>query len=175
MSVNVWDFLPPPPALVSTCQLEEPPMCWRQILLSPPVHRCSFKHPEIIRKLKNIGLKLVKQVKNYSDPVNENTYKISWKDRKELRSVKFQDYLFCLFWRLLFWMSRSSLRILLKKVFLKISQYSWESTCVGISFGVSFRPANLLKRDTNTCLTLWNFLRTYILRNICKGLLLDDT
>ena len=33
-----------------------------------------------------------------------------------------------------------------KKVFLKISQISQENTCVGVSFG----PATLLKRDSNT-------------------------
>ena len=45
-----------------------------------------------------------------------------------------------------------------QKLFLKISQYSEENTYVGISFSIkmqAFRPAALLKRDSNT----WVFLR----------------
>ena len=37
------------------------------------------------------------------------------------------------------------------------------------------RPATLLKRDSNACVFLWNlrnFLRTFILKNICERLLL---
>ena len=39
----------------------------------------------------------------------------------------------------------------------------------------AFRPATLLKRDSNSCIFLWNFpkfLRTPILKNICEWLLL---
>ena len=39
-----------------------------------------------------------------------------------------------------------------KKVFLKISQILQENTCVG----ASFRPAALLKGDSNTSVFLWN-------------------
>ena len=40
-----------------------------------------------------------------------------------------------------------------RKLFLKISQYSQENTCVGISFLIkmqAFRAPALLKRDSNT-------------------------
>ena len=33
-----------------------------------------------------------------------------------------------------------------KSVFFKISQYSLENTCVGVSFNKIFRPAHLLKK-----------------------------
>ena len=60
--------------------------------------------------------------------------------------------------------------VLLKKVFLKISQISQENSCVG----VSFRPANLLKRDTTLVFSckFAKFLRTTILKKIYKRLLL---
>ena len=47
----------------------------------------------------------------------------------------------------------SDKRCSIKKLFLKISQYSQEATCVGVSFLVTLqtlRPATLLKRDSNT-------------------------
>ena len=52
----------------------------------------------------------------------------------------------------------------IKKLFLKISQYSKESICVEV------------KRDFNTGVflrILRNFLKTLILKNICKQLFLD--
>ena len=52
MSANFWEFLPSSPPLVSTCQLEEPPMCWRQIFLNP--HR---PHPHVKKDKKNIQFK----------------------------------------------------------------------------------------------------------------------
>ena len=45
-----------------------------------------------------------------------------------------------------------------KKLFLKISQYSQESTCVGVCSLIKlpvFAPVTLLKRDSNTAAYLW--------------------
>ena len=45
----------------------------------------------------------------------------------------------------------------LKKLFLKVSQYSPENACVGVSFlkiMQAFRPATLLKRGSNTSVFL---------------------
>ena len=50
-----------------------------------------------------------------------------------------------------------------EKVFLKISQYSQENNCVGVSFLImlqAFRPATLLKRDSNIGVFL-RILRTF--------------
>ena len=59
-----------------------------------------------------------------------------------------------------------------KKRFLKISQYSQESTLVGVSFKVlAFRTATLFKRDSKCrCLPVQiaKFLRTSILKNFCE-------
>ena len=47
----------------------------------------------------------------------------------------------------------SHLRCSIKKLFLKISQFSQESTCVRVSFLIKlhdFSPATLLERDSNT-------------------------
>ena len=68
--------------------------------------------------------------------------------------------------------SRSShRRSSVKKVFLKISQYSQENTCVWASL-MSFE-STLLKRDSNTDIFTWilqKFLRTPILKNIWERL-----
>ena len=43
--------------------------------------------------------------------------------------------------------------VLQKNLFLKISLYLQQNTCVGVSFLIkiqAFRPATLLKRDSNT-------------------------
>ena len=54
-----------------------------------------------------------------------------------------------------------------RKLFLKLSHYSLENTCVGISFLMkmqAFRPAALLKRDSNTgvfCEHWESFKNTY--------------
>ena len=45
-----------------------------------------------------------------------------------------------------------------KKLFLNISQYSQESTCVGVCSLIKlpvFEPVTLLKRDSNTVAYLW--------------------
>ena len=54
----------------------------------------------------------------------------------------------------------------IKKLVLRISQIFTESTCLGV---------NLLKRDSNTGfpVSVVKFLRTPILKNICKRLLLS--
>ena len=51
--------------------------------------------------------------------------------------------------------------VLWKKLFLKISQYSQENTCVGVSFNktAGLKPCKFLKRDSNVGVFLW------ILRN----------
>ena len=64
-----------------------------------------------------------------------------------------------------------------RKLFLKISEYSQENTCVGISFLIkmqAFRDPALLK-ETRTQVFFANiekFLRAPILKNICERLLL---
>ena len=62
------------------------------------------------------------------------------------------------------------------KLFFKISQYSQETNCVGVSFLIkmqTFRPATLLKGHSNTVVFLTKkFLRTAILKNICERLFL---
>ena len=70
-------------------------------------------------------------------------------------------------------------RCSIKKPFLKISQYSQENTCVGVSLLLkiqAFRPATLLKRDSKKSVffpvKLEKFLRTLTLKNICERLLL---
>ena len=60
-----------------------------------------------------------------------------------------------------------------RKLFIKISQYSQENTCDATSFLIKmhvFSPPALLKRDSNTGVFLWKFLRTSILKNISKRL-----
>ena len=45
----------------------------------------------------------------------------------------------------------------IKKLFFKISQYSQENNCVGVSFLIkiqTFRPVTLLKEDSNTVVLL---------------------
>ena len=64
-----------------------------------------------------------------------------------------------------------------RKLFLKVSQYLQENTCVGISFLIKMqvlRPPTLLKRGSNTGVfaNIEKFLRTPILKNICERLLL---
>ena len=61
----------------------------------------------------------------------------------------------------------------MKKPFLKIWQYSRETPVLESSF----RPATLLKRDSNTVfpVNIGKFLRTPILKNICERLLLYKT
>ena len=47
----------------------------------------------------------------------------------------------------------SQWRCFIKKLFLKISRYSQENTCVGVSFLIklqALRPVTLLKRDSDT-------------------------
>ena len=52
--------------------------------------------------------------------------------------------------------ARSSHRgVLWKKLFLKISQYSQENTCAGVSFWLS-----LLKRDFNTGVFIWRNIKS---------------
>ena len=69
-------------------------------------------------------------------------------------------------------------RRFIKKLFLKISQYSQENNCAGVSFLIkmqTFMPATLLKRYSATQVFLDNiakFLRTAILKNICERLVL---
>ena len=73
-----------------------------------------------------------------------------------------------------------SRRCSLKKLFLIISQYSQENTCVGgisflIKMSLNKRPTSLLKRDSLRRCFLGNiakFLGTPILKNICEQLLL---
>ena len=65
----------------------------------------------------------------------------------------------------------------LSQVFLKISQYSQENICVGISFLIkmqAFRAPALSKRDSTQVLfvNIEKFLRAPTLKNICKRLLL---
>ena len=53
-------------------------------------------------------------------------------------------------------------QVFIEKLFLKILQYSYENTCVGVSFlkkMQAFSPVTLLKRDSSTDVFLW------ILRN----------
>ena len=47
------------------------------------------------------------------------------------------------------WSEATIRRCFSKQVFLRISQFSQENTCVGASF-FPLRPANLVKRDSNT-------------------------
>ena len=52
----------------------------------------------------------------------------------------------------------------IKKVFLKISQYSQKNNCVGVSFLIkmqTFRPATLLKGDSNTVVFLTIFKKNF--------------
>ena len=52
-------------------------------------------------------------------------------------------------------------RCFIKKLFLKILQYSQENTWFGVSFFMKiqvFIPVNLLKRDSNTDVFLWILL-----------------
>ena len=57
----------------------------------------------------------------------------------------------------LFYIETASWRVLLKKVFLKISQNLQENKCARVSFLTKFRPATLLKRrrDSSTSVFLW--------------------
>ena len=53
-----------------------------------------------------------------------------------------------------------------KKLFFKISQYSQKSNCIGVFFSIKmqiFRPATLLKEDSNTVVFLTIFKK--ILKN----------
>ena len=58
-----------------------------------------------------------------------------------------------------------------KNLFFKISQYSQENKCVGVSFLIkmqTFRPATLLKGDSNTGVFLTIFrkiFKTYLGKN----------
>ena len=47
-----------------------------------------------------------------------------------------------------------------KKVFLKFSLNSLESTCVGVSFLISYRPeaCDFIKKDSGTSVFLWILL-----------------
>ena len=55
----------------------------------------------------------------------------------------------------------------IKKLFLKISQYSQENTCTGVSFLINF---NSKEATTQVFSYIAKFLRTNILRNICERL-----
>ena len=88
--------------------------------------------------------------------------------------------IFCV-WSLLAWeisLNRSShRRCSIKKLFLKISQYSQENTCVGIFFLIKlqpYRPATLLKETPTQVfpVNISKFLRIPILKNTCERLLL---
>ena len=75
-------------------------------------------------------------------------------------------------------LSRSShRRCSINKLFLKISQYSKEDTCVGVSSLIKlqvFRTATLLKRDSNTVAFLWklqNFYKHLFWRTFTNGCL----
>ena len=65
----------------------------------------------------------------------------------------------------------------IKKLFLKISQYSQENTFVGVSINKvpGLRPVTLSKRDSNRYfpVNIEKFLITPILKNICERLLLQ--
>ena len=68
----------------------------------------------------------------------------------------------------------------MKKVFLKISQYSHWNTCVGVSFNkvAGLKACNFNKRRLqNRCflVNIAKFLRAPILKNICEWLLLNPT
>ena len=55
----------------------------------------------------------------------------------------------------------------IKKLFFKISQYSQENNCVGVSFLIkiqTFRPITLLKEDSNTVVLL-----KYLAKNFKKS------
>ena len=65
-------------------------------------------------------------------------------------------------------------RCYIKKLFLKISQYSQGNTCAGISF-VGLRACNFIKNRLQHRffpVNIANFLRIPILKNICERLLL---
>ena len=69
--------------------------------------------------------------------------------------------------------------VLYKKLFLKISQYSQEKNCAGVSFLIKLQalsPVTLLKRLQHRCfpMNIVKFLRTPILKNICEPLLLNS-
>ena len=54
-------------------------------------------------------------------------------------------------WEIWFiWPTKAGARRCSSKLVFAISQYSYESTCVGASFFADLRPATLLKRDSNT-------------------------
>ena len=61
--------------------------------------------------------------------------------------------------------------VLLKKVFLIISKYSWENSCAG-----AFYKATLLMETSARCFpkNIAKLLRTHVLKNICKRLLLSN-
>ena len=68
-----------------------------------------------------------------------------------------------------------------KTMFLKISQYSQKNACVGVIFltkflkAAAFGTADLLKKSLqHRCFSvnIVNFLKTRIIKNICKGLFL---
>ena len=70
-------------------------------------------------------------------------------------------------------MNRSSI----KKLFLKISQYSQKNSCVRAPLLIkmeAFRPETLLKSGSNTSVFLWiqycKILRAPVLKNICERL-----
>ena len=69
--------------------------------------------------------------------------------------------------------------VLYKKLFLKILQYSQEKNCAWVSFLIklyALSPVTLLKRlqHRRFPVNIVKFLRTLILKNICKRLLLNS-
>ena len=65
---------------------------------------------------------------------------------------EYEKYQFC---------TESRDRCFIKKLFFKISQYSQENNCVGISYSIkmqTFRPTTLLKGDSNTGI-FWTIFR----------------
>ena len=66
-------------------------------------------------------------------------------------------------------------RCSIKTLLLKILQYSWENTCVGLPFLMkmqAFSPVNFEKRLQHKCfpVNIVKFLRTPALKNICEQL-----
>ena len=65
--------------------------------------------------------------------------------------------------------------VLWKKLFIKISQYSQENNCVGVSFNKVVQVCNFIKKRLQHRCFPWNivkFFRIPILKNFCDQLLL---
>ena len=63
-------------------------------------------------------------------------------------------------------------RCSIKKLFLKILQYSQENTCVGVSFLVKIRAFSPVKKTSTQTfpMNIVKFLRTPVLKNSCERL-----